>query len=70
MNAVKAVARELLGLVVEDVALAPAVLGWIALVWLLAASVPQPRPWMAVLLICGLAGILVESVLRRSGAAR
>lgn len=69
MNAIGAIARELLGLVVDDVGFAAA-LGWIALVWLLAASVLPPSPWMAIMLFCGLAAILVESVLRRAGAAR
>jgi hypothetical protein len=70
MNAIKAIARELLGLVVDDVGFAASSVGWIGLVWLLAASVRQPNPWVAIMLFCGLAAILVESVLRRAGAAR
>ncbi|MEE7490613.1 hypothetical protein SAMN02799622_01782 [Methylobacterium sp. UNC378MF] len=70
MNAIRAIARELLGLVVDDVGFAAATLGWIAFVWVFATMAPQPVPWMAILLFCGVAAILVESVLRRSGAAR
>ncbi|MEE7462926.1 hypothetical protein MFUR16E_17570 [Methylobacterium fujisawaense] len=70
MNAIGAIARELLGLVVDDVGFAAATLGGIAFVWVLATMAPQPGPWMAILLFCGVAAILVESVLRRSGAAR
>lgn len=70
MNALRAIARELLGLVVDDVGFAAAALGWIALVWVIATLAPQPSHWVAILLFCGLAAILVESVLRRSGAAR
>lgn len=69
MNAVKAIARELLGLIVDEVGSAAA-LGWIAIVGLFAASVPQPSPWVPTMLFCGLAAILIESVLRRAGAAR
>jgi hypothetical protein len=70
MNAIKAIARELLGLVVDDVGFAAAAVGWIALVWLLSASVLPPSLWVAVMLFGGLGAILLESVLRRSGAAR
>ena len=49
---------------------AAATLSWIALVWVRAALAPQPGPWVAILLFGGLAAILLESALRRSGAAR
>jgi len=70
MNAIKAIASELLGLVVDDIGFAAAAVGWIALVWLLAFSLLPPSPWVAVALFCGLAAILVESVLRHSKASR
>ncbi|UIY43385.1 hypothetical protein [Methylobacterium radiotolerans] len=70
MKAIRAIARELIGLVVDDVGFAAAILGWLALVWVLATLAPQLAPWVAILLFCGLAAILVESVLRRSGATR
>ncbi|MCJ2071760.1 hypothetical protein MKK75_23660 [Methylobacterium sp. J-030] len=49
---------------------AAATQGWIALVWVRAALATQPGPWVAILLFGGLAAILLESALRRSGAAR
>ncbi|MGY2046896.1 hypothetical protein [Methylobacterium sp. JK268] len=70
MNAIRAIARELVGLVVDDVGFAAAAVGWIALVWLLSAAALLPSSWLAVTLFGGLGTILLESVLRRSGDAR
>lgn len=70
MNAFKTIARELLGLVVDDVGFAVTIVGWIALAWLLFAYVIPLSPWGAVLFFTGLAAILLESVARRSGTAR
>jgi hypothetical protein len=44
MNATRAIAREILGVVVDDVGFAAATVGWTALVWLLSASVLSPSP--------------------------
>lgn len=70
MNALRTIARELAGLVVDDIGFAIAVIGWIALAWLLSAYVLPPTPWVAMLLFGGLCLILLESVMRRSGEMR
>lgn len=69
MNALRTVIHEFLGLVVDDVVFAVAVVGWIALAWLLSAHVLPPGPWAAALLFGGLGAILLENVARRSGEA-
>lgn len=70
MNALKIILRELVGLFVDDVGFAAAIVGWIALAWLLSAFVPSPSPWVAILLLARLGAILLESALRRAGAPR
>lgn len=70
MSALRTIVHELLRLVVDDVGFAVAVVGWIALAWMLSAYVLPPGPWLAVMLFGGLGAILIESVVRRSGAAR
>ena len=70
MNALKTILRELVGLFVDDVGFAAAIVGWITLAWLLSAFVLPPSPWVAILLFAGLGAILLESVLRRAGATR
>lgn len=70
MDILRAVVRELVGLIVDDVGFAAAAVGWIALVWALATFVLPPTPWLGVLLFGGLGLILVESVFRRAGEVR
>lgn len=70
MNALKIILRELVGLFVDDVGFAAAIVGWITLAWLLSAFVLPPSPWLAILLFAGLGAILLESALRRAGAPR
>lgn len=70
MNALKAVLREFVGLVVDDVGFAASVVAWIVLAWLISATVLQSGPWMAVMLFAGLGGILLEGALRRARAVR
>lgn len=70
MNALNAIFRELLGLVVDDVGFAASIVGWIAAAWLLSAYILPPSPWFAIVVFAGLGGILLESALRRAGAAQ
>ena len=64
MNAIRTIARELAGLVVDDLGFAVAVIGWIALTWLLSAYVLPPTPWVAVLLFGGLCLCCLPSLAR------
>lgn len=66
MNALKAMLREVFGLFVDDGSLAIAVLGWLALLWLLLPQLPVSVVWHGVILFAGLLGILLESALRRA----
>ena len=70
MHGLKTIIHELVGLVVDDVGFAVAIIGWIALAWLLSAYVLPAAPWVAILFFGGLGVILFESVVRRAGDAR
>lgn len=70
MDALKTILREFVGLFVDDVGFAAAIVAWITLAWLLAAFILPLGPWVAILLFAGLGAILLESVLRRAGAPR
>ncbi|MGU3404686.1 hypothetical protein [Methylobacterium brachiatum] len=70
MNWLRTITRELVGLVVDDVGFAAAIVAWIACAWILSAYVLPPASWHAVMLFGGLALILLESVVRRAGAPR
>ncbi|MCJ2049140.1 hypothetical protein [Methylobacterium sp. J-070] len=70
MNALSTILRELVGLVVDDVGFAAAIVGWIILAGSLSAFLRPPSPWVAILLVAGLGAILLDSVLRRAGATR
>jgi hypothetical protein len=64
MGWIAAIAREIWGLFVDDIALAVAALVWIVLVWLGAGWLgPAAGPS----LFAGLAVILISSALRRAG---
>ena len=66
MNWVKTIWSELIGLFVDDGALAVAVLGWVALSWAVLPRVAAPAGLRPIILFLGLAVILVESALRRA----
>ncbi|MCJ2016660.1 MULTISPECIES: hypothetical protein [unclassified Methylobacterium] len=70
MDTLKTILRELVGLFVDDVGFAAAIVGWIILAWLLSSLVLPPSPWGAILLFAGPGAILLESTLRRAGAPR
>ena len=68
MNWLRTVLSELVGLFVDDGALAVAIVAWLALLWWLLPHVAVDGAGKALLLAVGLVVILVESVLR--GARR
>lgn len=70
MQWLRTIGHELLGLVVDDVGFAAAIVGWIACARLLSAYVLPTASWRAVLLFAGLGLILLESVVRRAGEPR
>jgi hypothetical protein len=65
MNGLVSIAKEILGLFVDDGSLAIAILVWVGLVLLVAHALPASAIGPAILLGC--AAILVENVLRRAG---
>lgn len=64
------VLRELLGLIVDDVGFATAIVVWVGAAWLIRANVQAGATWTSVLFFGGLGLILVENVVRRSGVPR
>lgn len=67
MTRLESVMAELVGLFVDDGRLAVAVLAWLGGAWLFLPRLDLTPAWPPVILFVGLAGILVESVLRRAG---
>ncbi len=65
MSWMRSVLGEIFGLFVDDGSLALAILAWIGLVWFLLRRMHLPLPG-GLILFAGLAGILVESVIRFS----
>jgi hypothetical protein len=66
MSWIKSVAREVLGLFVDDGSFAIAILVWAAFVALLLVHVTGHASWTGPALFSGLACILIESVVRYS----
>lgn len=64
------VLRELFGLIVDDVGFAVAIVACVGAAWLLHAYGQAGTTLTAIVLFGGLGLILVENVLRRSGAPR
>ena len=67
MDALKTILRELVGLFVDDVGFAAAIVGWIILAWLLSPFVLPPSPWGAILLFAGPCAILRKHPPARGG---
>jgi hypothetical protein len=63
VNALASIAREVVGLFVEDGSLALAILGLVALA-IAAAALGAPREAVGVLLIVGSLAVLTENILR------
>lgn len=68
MRWLRTITRELVGLVVDDVGFAAAIVAWIACSWVLFTYVLPPMTWHPVMLFGGVALILLESVVRRTRA--
>jgi len=66
MTLVSTIAKELLGLFVDDGSLALAILAWIGCIAVLASAANPSTYLVGGLLFAGLLAILAESVLRRS----
>ena len=67
MTLIRAVARQVLGLFVDDGLFAASLLVWIGTVWLLLPRLGVPSIWTPWLLFGGLVAILLESTIRRAG---
>lgn len=70
MRWLKSVAREVVGLFVDDGSFAAAIVVWLAVVVLLLPRVAPAARWGGPTLFAGLAAILMESVLRSSRRRR
>ncbi len=66
MSMLATIAKELLGLFVDDGSLALAILAWVAVVAALLSVSALPAGVAGILLFAGLVGILIENVLRRA----
>jgi hypothetical protein len=67
MRWLKAIIGELFALFVEDGSFALAIVVWLVTVWLLLPHLSMPPSSGGTILFIGLALILVENVVRRSG---
>ena len=66
MSSFKTIVAEILGLFVDDGSFALAIVVWLGLAGLCLPRVQALGPWAGALLFAGLAGVLVESVMRRA----
>jgi hypothetical protein len=66
MKLLKRIFDEAVGLFVDDGAFAGAILIWLAVVAALVRFAPGAEAWAGPVLFVGLAGILVESAVRRA----
>ena len=69
MRALNAILRELIAVFIDDNALALTIILWVGLI-ALAGRLLGPRLELAPILALGLAGILIESALRRARGGR
>ena len=66
MRWIKAIARELFGLFVDDGSFAIAIIVWLGVTWLLSRNFLSGAGWGGVVLFAGLAVILLWSAMRRA----
>lgn len=66
MTLIRAIARKVFGLIVDDGLFAASLLVWIGAVWLLLPRLGVPPTWTPWLLFGGLVAILLESTVRRA----
>ena len=64
MNSLRVIAREVLGLFVDDGSFACAILLWLFLAWLMLTRWPALGRWDGMFLFAGLALILIDSAWR------
>jgi hypothetical protein len=64
MRALTTIARELVGLFVDDGSLAAIIVVWIAICWMALPKLVPAASWQGPILFIGLALILIESTLR------
>jgi putative Mn2+ efflux pump MntP len=67
MHWIRTISAELLGLFVDDVRFAVAIIGWIGFNWLLSRHLLAGEEWGGVILFGGLGVILLWSAVRRAG---
>jgi len=63
---IKAIAREVIGLFVDDGSFAAAIVIWLGVVWLLSHRIPGIMAWSGIILFAGLGLILLWSTRQRS----
>jgi hypothetical protein len=66
MDRLKAIGSELIGLFVDDVSFAAAIILWQGLIWLLSLHAFRSYEWRGIVFFGGLGLILLESTMRRS----
>lgn len=66
MERLKAITDELIGLFVDDVGFAAAIIAWLGLIWLLSFHALRSSEWSGIVFFGGLGLILFESTVRRS----
>lgn len=66
MNKLAAILRKLFAMFLDDRNFALAIIAWVFAYWLTVPSWVVSPLWQAVILFAGLAGILVDSVLRQA----
>jgi len=66
MERLKAITGELIGLFVDDVSFAAAIILWLGLIWLFSLHAFRSSEWSGIVFFGGLGLILLESTVRRS----
>ena len=66
MHWLKKILAELLGLFVDDISFALAIIVWLGVIWWGLPRLKLPAVWNGVILFAGLATILAESALRKA----
>ena len=70
MHWLKKILAELLGLFVDDISFALAIIAWLGVIWWGLPRLKLPAVWNGVILFAGLATILAESALRKARRSR
>lgn len=70
MRWLRTILHEILGLFVDDLTFAVAIIAWLGITWFLLPHLGRVSPWNGLILFAGLACILVESTLRAAKKGR